>query len=85
MVRVPSRTRSRAAEAGRSAAETPNIECSSSPIEGTSEGVIIVDASIPYYGIGLVSEPIRFDVSKGRVTKISGGYQADFLDQLLGK
>ena len=63
----------------------PNIECSSSPVEGTSRGVIIVDASIPYYGIGLVSAPIRFDVADGRVTKISGGYQADFLDQLLAK
>ncbi|RZN35807.1 aminopeptidase [Bradyrhizobium sp. Leo121] len=63
----------------------PNIECSSSPIEGTSEGVIIVDASIPYYGVGLVKEPIRFDVASGRVTRISGGYQADFLDQLLAR
>lgn len=63
----------------------PNIECSSSPIEGTSEGVIVVDASIPYYGIGLVSEPIRLDVSGGRVTRISGGHQADFLDRLLAR
>jgi 2,5-dihydroxypyridine 5,6-dioxygenase len=63
----------------------PNIECSSSPIEGTSEGVIVVDASIPYYGVGLVKEPIRFDVADGRVVKISGGYQADFLDRLLGR
>jgi 2,5-dihydroxypyridine 5,6-dioxygenase len=63
----------------------PNVETSSSPVEGTSQGVIVVDASIPYYGVGLVQTPIRFDVSDGRVSKISGGYQADFLDQLLAR
>ncbi len=44
----------------------PNIECSSSPVEGTSHGVIVVDASIPYYGIGLVKQPIRMEVADGR-------------------
>lgn len=63
----------------------PNIETSSSSVEGSAEGVIIVDASIPYYGVGLVKTPIRFDVAKGRVSRISGGYQADFLDQLLAR
>lgn len=63
----------------------PNVECSSSPVEGTSEGVVVVDASIPYYGVGLVQEPIRFDVAEGRVTRISGGHQADFLDRLLAR
>lgn len=63
----------------------PNIETSSSPVEGSAEGVIVVDASIPYYGVGLVKTPIRFDVTNGRVSKISGGYQADFLEQLLAR
>lgn len=61
----------------------PNAECSASPVEGTTEGVIVCDASVPYYGIGLVREPIRFDVKRGMVTQISGGRQADTLAQLL--
>ncbi len=61
----------------------PNAECSSSPVEGTANGVIICDASVPYYDIGVVTEPIRFDVKDGAVTKISGGSQAQALDDLL--
>ena len=61
----------------------PNAECSASPVEGTTDGVIVCDASVPYYGIGLVSEPIRFEVKRGMVVKISGGRQADMLSQLL--
>lgn len=63
----------------------PNVECSSSPIEGTAEGVIVADASIPYYGVGLLLEPVRFDVREGRVSRISGGHQAEFLDRLLAR
>lgn len=61
----------------------PNIESSASPVEGSSQGRIVVDASIPYYGVGLVKEPIEFDVAEGRVSRISGGYQAEFLERLL--
>ncbi|MCF3934712.1 aminopeptidase [Acuticoccus sp. M5D2P5] len=63
----------------------PNIETSSSPVLGSAEGVIVADASVPYYGIGLLEEPVRFTVSGGRVTKIEGGRQAMALDKLLAK
>lgn len=63
----------------------PNIETSSSPVEGSAEGVIVADASVPYYGIGVLEQPIRFTVEKGRVTKIEGGNQARELDALLRK
>lgn len=63
----------------------PNIETSSSPVLGSAEGVIVADASVPYYGIGLLEEPVRFTVAGGRVTKIEGGRQAKDLDKLLAK
>jgi 2,5-dihydroxypyridine 5,6-dioxygenase len=61
----------------------PNIETSSSPVEGSAEGVIVADASIPYYGIGLLEQPVHFGVTEGQVRRIEGGRQAEFLDALL--
>lgn len=63
----------------------PNIEASSSPVKGSAVGLIVADASVPYYGIGLLEEPIRFTVSEGRVQRIEGGRQASALDALLRK
>ncbi len=57
----------------------PNIEANVSPIEGSSEGVIIVDASIPYIGIGLLGEPVKMRVERGFITDIHGGHQAGVL------
>jgi 2,5-dihydroxypyridine 5,6-dioxygenase len=57
----------------------PNIEANVSPVEGSSEGAIVVDASIPYIGIGLLREPVRMTVERGFVTDIRGGQQADAL------
>ena len=57
----------------------PNIEANVSPIEGSAEGKIVVDASIPYIGIGLLREPVKMTVNKGFITEIQGGYQAEVL------
>jgi len=55
----------------------PNIEANISPIEGTTEGIFVADASIPYLGIGLLSTPVVFTIEKGRITKIKGGQEAE--------
>jgi leucyl aminopeptidase (aminopeptidase T) len=39
----------------------------------TAEGTIVCDASIPYLGIGKLTEPVRLEVRKGNVVSISGG------------
>ncbi len=63
----------------------PNIEANTSPVEGTTEGVLVVDGSIPYYGIGVITEPVRFEISGGFVRSIVGGDQAEFLRELLAR
>jgi 2,5-dihydroxypyridine 5,6-dioxygenase len=57
----------------------PNVEANVSPLEGTAEGRIVVDASIPYLGIGLIEQPIQVEVQKGFITRIEGGRQAEVL------
>lgn len=57
----------------------PDVEANVSPVEGSACGKIIVDASIPYLGIGLIDQPIEIDVKDGFITNIKGSRQADIL------
>ncbi len=64
----------------------PNVEANFSPIEGSAEGKIVADASLPYIDIGLLKEPIVATVKKGMITEIEGGDQAKKLaDDLKGR
>lgn len=57
----------------------PDIEATVSPVEGSARGVIVADASIPYLGIGVLREPVRFTVEDGLITSVEGGQVADTL------
>jgi len=57
----------------------PTVEANIAPVEGTANGRIVVDASVPYLGIGLIENPIYIEVVDGFITKIEGGRQADTL------
>jgi|SRR6056297_544751 len=58
------------------------LEASIAPVEGTAEGVIVVDASVP--GLGLIeSEPVVIRYEKGLATSIEGGREADAFRDLL--
>ncbi|MBT8334342.1 MAG: leucyl aminopeptidase [Desulfobacterales bacterium] len=57
----------------------PTVEANVSPLEGTANGQIVADASIPYLGIGVLDAPITVTVKDGLITNIEGGRQADIL------
>jgi leucyl aminopeptidase (aminopeptidase T) len=57
----------------------PTIEANTSIVEGSASGMIVVDASIPYIGIGVLKEPMKMRVENGFITDINGGYQAEVL------
>jgi len=61
----------------------PTIEANVSPIEGSAEGVIVADASVPYLGIGVLREPVTLQVKNGMITSIEGGSQAQILAENL--
>src|SRR5512140_3822310 len=53
----------------------PTGEAYLAPLEGRSEGVVVVDGSMA--GVGLLAHPIRIAVRDGDATEITGGAEAD--------
>jgi len=60
-------------------APVPDIEVNVVPVEGTAEGTLIADASVPYLGIGVLREPIVCEISDGFIIRMEGGEQAETL------
>ena len=61
----------------------PDIETAVGPVEGTSNGIAVIDGSIPFPGLGIITESIRLTVKDGILTKIEGGKQAEYLEKML--
>ncbi len=59
----------------------PTGEAFLAPLEGLSNGVVVVDGSMAM--IGMVSEPIRIEVEGGYATRITGGPSAEKLLALI--
>lgn len=59
----------------------PTGEAYLAPLEGQSNGVVVVDGSMA--GVGVTTEPIRIVVRDGYATEITGGAEADALKALL--
>jgi aminopeptidase len=59
----------------------PTGEAYLAPLEGLSNGIVVVDGSMA--GVGVVAEPIRIVVEAGYATDISGGPEAKRLLELL--
>jgi 2,5-dihydroxypyridine 5,6-dioxygenase len=63
-------------------AALPNSEVNISPVEGSTEGVIVGDVRLMGYGI-IQEEPVTIEVKKGEVAKVSGGKAAEYLEETL--
>jgi len=59
----------------------PTGEAYLAPVEGASNGTVVVDGSMAM--IGVVAEPIRIVVRNGFATEITGGHEAKRLVELL--
>ena len=59
----------------------PTGEAYLAPLEGQSNGVVVVDGSMA--GVGMMSSPLRIEVKDGYATEITGGPEARKLIDLL--
>lgn len=66
-----------------SACGAPNAEIALGPVEGTSNGVLVIDGSIPHPLLNIIHEPITCIVKDGFITEITGGEQAEILKKIL--
>lgn len=54
-----------------------NIEANVSPVEGTTEGRLVFDGSIPNLDIGVLDEDVVMEVEDGSVVSVEGGREAE--------
>ena len=61
----------------------PDVECAIGAINGTGEGVVYIDGSVPHPLLGPIQEPIRVEFRKSKIVDISGGKEAEALKEVL--
>lgn len=66
-----------------SASFPPNAEVALGPVEGTGNGILVFDGSIPHPLINIVDEPVICKVKDGYITEITGGKDAETLREIL--
>lgn len=60
----------------------PDIECATCAVEGTANGIVYIDGSIPHPELGLIHDEIKLIIKNGKIVDISGGKQAEILARL---
>ncbi|MFQ5912316.1 MAG: aminopeptidase [Nitrospinota bacterium] len=55
----------------------PIIEAGAGPVEGTTEGILIIDGVIPLVGIGQIRSPIRVEIREGKARSFSAAGDDD--------
>lgn len=68
-------------EPRRGIAAFPDGEVAMSPLEGSANGIIVIDGTMHH--IGKINTPIRLTVTNGRVEEIEGGEEAEKLRRFL--
>lgn len=64
----------------------PDIEANISPIENKSNGIIVVDGSVPIEGLGKLEHNIMLQIKNGKIVKIDSDKQIkNFLEELFNK
>lgn len=61
----------------------PDIECAVCAVEGTANGVVYIDGSIPHPELGLISDEVKLIIEDGKIVSISGGPQAKTLERIM--
>ena len=63
----------------------PDMECAIGALDGTSNGIVYIDGSIPHPRLGVITDkqPIKLIIKDGSVVEISGGPQAKELKKFL--
>ncbi len=61
----------------------PDIECATCAVEGTANGVVYIDGSIPHPLLGLITDEIKLTIKDGKICDITGGKQAEIFRDLL--
>ncbi len=61
----------------------PNIEANISPVDGTAQGVLVFDGSIPNLRLGgVLRAPVICTVVRGNIVKVEGGDEADLIRRM---
>ena len=63
-------------------AALPNSELNISPVEGSTDGVIVGDVRLMGYGI-IREEPVTIEIKSGEVVNVKGGKAAEYLRETL--
>jgi 2,5-dihydroxypyridine 5,6-dioxygenase len=50
----------------------PDIEAGTAPVEGTSRGIVVIDADFLFMGRGPVDEPVAIQIERGELADIEG-------------
>ncbi|WP_432989734.1 hypothetical protein [Dactylosporangium sp. CA-233914] len=62
----------------------PDVESGTAPVEGSSTGVVVIDADFLFMGQGPVTRPVAMHFVDGRLVSIEGG-ECDRLIEMMGR